>query len=158
MFTTRRVLTGLGLAAVLATAGHLTARAASGNGCTVSVGGAEVGKKITAELVLFNTITTTHTLDLEILDGEGNTLVSRTGEIQLGRYETGMIDLTEQLSRDLTGKEKPYEGPVSVRVTGGDGSFREDTVLVHVAQYYGKRTKPKAAYVLPASYRDDGQD
>ena len=155
MFTTRRTLTAIAFAAAIGVAGHLTAQADGGAGCTVFVGGADSSKKGNPELVIFNTVDASHSLDLQILDGDGNTLVDRADEIALTRYQTATIDLNEQLERDLERREKRYSGPISVVISGGGPGFGPNTVLIHVAQYYGKRSNPKTAFVLPAVFRDD---
>jgi hypothetical protein len=63
------------------------------------------------------------------------------------------VDLMEQFSRDLPKRTKPYQGLFSVEVSGAS-PFGANTVLIHVTQFYGSRKNPKAAFVLPATYRD----
>ncbi len=59
-----------------------------------------------------------------------------------------------ELTRDLPGKAKVPPGLLQIQVTGA-APFGEDTVLIHVTQYFGTRRRPKAAMVLPAVYRGD---
>lgn len=110
-------------------------------------GGAQSQKGAVPELVLFNTTAAPMTLDLRLVAADGTTLVDRAGEIDLGSRQTVFVSLAEQLSRDLPKGVAPYKGTFSVVVSGAD-PFAESTVVAHVAQYFGSRKSPKAAYVL----------
>lgn len=147
-----RWFTLLGLTVAIAAALHLRAHA-DGATCVALIGGVEASKKSSPELVLFNTASGSYTLDLTLRDADGNVIVSRDGEISVGAYQTVGIDLMEQIRRDLPKKTKPYAGLFSAEITG-DTPFGPDTVLVHVTQFYGSRKNPKAAFVLPAVFRD----
>jgi hypothetical protein len=109
--------------------------------------GADSSKGATPELVLFNLTPTQMTLTLTLVDPEGTPVVHRVGEIELGSRQTKTVDLLEQFSRDLPRGQKPYAGRFAVVVRGA-APFDESTVVAHLAQYYGKRKKPSAAYVL----------
>lgn len=140
---------GLAVAAALGTAGaqEEVRRAAH-------FAGVDGGKGAAPELVLFNTTGTPMTLDLKLVDPEGNVLVDRADEIELGFQQTAFVDLAEQLRRDLPRNVKPYRGSFAVVVSGGP-PFDASTVVGHVAQYYGARARPKAAFVLQPLFRDE---
>ena len=109
--------------------------------------GAQSDKKSVPELVLFNTTAAPMTLDLRLHAPDGSVLADRAGEIELGARQTVFVGLAEQLARDLPEGTKPYRGSFSVVVSGAE-PFSESTVVAHVAQYFGTRKSPKAAYVL----------
>lgn len=148
----------LGLAAIAAasTAALRSEPArAAGTGCTAYFGGVTSEKGAVPELVLFNTGDATLTLDLLLRDASGTVLADRADELTLGPRQTLAVDLLEQLARDVDRPAKPYAGLLSVEVHG-DAGFDGDVVIAHVAQYFGKRTKPTAAYVLrPVFVADD---
>jgi hypothetical protein len=140
-----------GFAALVATA---PARAGEESPCTAYVVGASSAKGAVPELVLFNTTSQTMTLDLDLLGPDGVAIISRAGEVVVNGRQTLSMDLLEQFKRDLTGKAKPYAGTFTVALHGPVG-FTADRVIVHVTQYYGTRTKPKAAYVLDPVFQPD---
>lgn len=109
--------------------------------------GAQSSKGAVAELVLFNTSAAAMTLDLKLLLPDGTVLVDRPAEIDVAGFQTVFVSLAEQIARDVPKGEVPYKGTFSVIVSGAE-PFSESVVVGHVAQYFGTRKSPKAAYVL----------
>ena len=118
---------------------------------TAHFAGAQSDKRSVPELVLFNTTSTAMTLDLQLVAPDGSVLVDRAGEIALGSRQTAFVNLAAELAQDLPEGTKPYRGSFSVVVSGAE-PFGESTVIAHVAQYFGSRKSPKAAYVLRPLY------
>jgi hypothetical protein len=116
------------------------------------IGGGEAGKQRAAEIVVFNTSGFPIPLDLRIRDSEGVVIVERLGELSVGPQQTVFVDVQAELTRDLARKEKPYQGLFSVELTG-PAPFGPDDVVVHLAQYFGKRKNPKAAFVVRALFK-----
>ncbi|MCE9637823.1 MAG: hypothetical protein K8T90_19155 [Planctomycetes bacterium] len=144
------------LAAILAatvSVGLWAARGAAADPVTAAiVGGVDSSAGAVPELVLSNLTSATQTLDILLLDANGDTLVSHAADVTLGPRATVAVDLLEQLRRDLPKKAKPYAGIFTVEVRG-DAGFTESAVLVHVTQFFGTRKKPKAAFVLRPVFR-----
>lgn len=150
-----RVAVGV-VAAVLGAAaasfgGRDTARA-EGASCSAFVGGADASKGAVPELVLSNLTDSEMTLDLVLRDKVGVAIIDRQGEITLSPRATMSVDLLEQFRRGLPKRTKPYASLFSVEVRGVD-PFASNTVLMHVTQYFGSRSKPKAAFVLRPEFR-----
>ena len=156
MRTSNRAWSAFAIAAALGAAAVLSsgtrARAQAEPMTTAYVGGVDTGSGAVPELVLSNLSNTSMTLDLVLRDGAGAVLVNHPAEIPLAGSQTVAVDLLAQLKRDVPRGKKPYRGIVMVEV-GGDSSFGQDSVLVHVTQYFGSRKRPRAAFVLRPAYR-----
>jgi hypothetical protein len=135
--------------------GHLAARA-DGGSCTAYLSGLETSKKSPVELVVLNTTGVEMTLDLRLVDVEGNLVLDRPGGVVVGPRAMVAVSLEEELSRDLARKEKPFQGLVAIELSGDPG-FRSDTAIVHATQYFGKRKKPRGAAVFRALFRDESE-
>ena len=156
MRLTHRLLTFAALAALLLTAGQLAmgtdlARA-NGAACSAHMAGLETSKSTPVEIVVFNSTASEITLDLRLLDTEGDAVLERQGGIVIGSFKTAIVSLEAELARDLAKKQKPFQGIVAVELTG-DAPFAEDAVLVHATQYFGKRKRPRGAVIHRALFR-----
>lgn len=153
-----RVLTVLVLVLAAFAVGQLTA-SATGSGQTAYLGGGVVDKKAPLEVTVFNTTAAELTLDLLIRRADDNVLdpetilVDREAGVTVGPRQTLVLDVGEELSRDLPKGTKAYKGRVAVELCG-DAPFSSDAVVVHGTQYFGNRKRPKAAYVLTPLFRD----
>jgi hypothetical protein len=145
---------GAAACAALAAAALTPARAGTDAPCTAFIAGVSSAKGTAPELVLFNTSTGSLVLDLKLVQPDGTVLVDRPGEITLTSRQTRAVDLLEQIARDLPGRTAPYRGTFTVEVRGPVG-FNRDVVILHVAQYFGSRAKPKAAFVLDPLFIED---
>lgn len=123
--------------------------------CTAYIGGASSAKGAVPELVIFNTTFSTLTLDLKLLDPDGQVLIDRPAEIVVNGQQTLSVDLLEQFRRGLPKSAKPYAGTFTVQIDGPQG-FSEDFIILHLTQYFGSKAKPKAAYILKPVFRDNG--
>lgn len=121
--------------------------------CTAFIAGIGTSKGSVPELVIFNLTDGTLTLDVTLRDDAGTTLHT-IDDLELEPRRTVFTDLAEELSKDLPKGQKPYAGPLVVEVRGESG-FDADAAIVHVVQYFGSKTKPRAAYVLRPVYRAD---
>jgi len=135
--------------------GQLAARA-DGAACTAYLSGLQTSKKSPVELVVLNTTAAEMTLDLRLVDADGNEVLSRPGGVVAGPRAMVIVSLEEELSRDLPKRTKPFEGVVGIELSG-DGAFRSDTAIVHATQYFGKRKKPRGAAVFRALFRDNSE-
>jgi hypothetical protein len=110
------------------------------------LGGLETGKTSVPELVVLNTTNSALSLDLKLRAADGTVLVNRAAALLVGAQATGVLNLqTELATAGVNGK--PYLGTFSAQVSG-ESPFDQSTAIVHVTQYFGKRTKPKAAFVI----------
>lgn len=147
---TKSVLAFLGAATLAAGAAFVLApvgRAQEIVPVTAYIGGVDTKAKSASEIVLSNLTSSSFTLNLVLRDTDGTAIVDRPGEITLNPRQTKAVDILEQLRRGLPLRTKPYAGILTVEVSG-DPPFSEETVLVHVTQYYGPRKTPRAAFVL----------
>lgn len=144
-----KYLTPLLAAAVLAVAGFAvlhTAALAQPVVTSAFLGGLETGKTSVPELVVLNTSNSAVTLDLKLRAADGSVLVNRAAAITVGAQATAFVNLqTELATAGVSGK--PYVGTFSAQVSG-EAPFDQTTTIVHATQYFGKRTKPKAAFVI----------
>lgn len=153
-----RLLTVLLLVAAAFAVGQFTASATT-SGSTAYIGGVEVDRKAPLEVTLFNTTNAEMTLDLLVRSvddhvGDPDTvLVDRPASLTLGPRQTLIVDVGDELARDLPKKTKAYRGRVAVEVCG-DAPFGPDTVAVHATQFFGNRKRPKSAYVVEPLFRD----
>lgn len=110
------------------------------------LGGLETGKTSIPELVVLNTTSSAMTLDLKLRGPDGAVLANRAAALAVGPLATGTLNLqTELATAGASGK--PYVGTFSCELSG-EAPFDQTTTVVHVTQYFGKRTKPKAAFVI----------
>ncbi len=120
---------------------------AAGASTTATMAGLQTSRKTPVEVVVFNTTGSELTLDLRIIDTDGNTVLERPGGVVVGSLETAVVSLDAELSRDLRKKQKPFEGIVAVELAG-DAPFAEFNAIVHATQYFGKRRRPRGAVVF----------
>ncbi len=144
-----KYLTPLLSAAVLAATGFAvlhTGVLAQSVTTSAFLGGLETGKTSVPELVVLNTTNSTLTLDLKLRAADGTVLVNRAAAMTVGPLATVFLNLqTELAAAGASGK--PYVGTFSAQVSG-EAPFDQSATIVHVTQYFGKRTKPKAAFVI----------
>ncbi len=141
---------GLALAA-----SQLVARA-NGGEWTAYLSGLETSKKTPVELVVLNTTDLDMTLDLRLLDKEGNEVLNRPGGVVAGPRAMTIVSLEAELSRDLPKRTKAFSGVVAIELSG-DPNFNDSTAIVHATQYFGKRARPRGAVVFRALFRDNAE-
>ncbi len=146
MIARLRHLTLAAAVTIALVAGALVAHA-DGASCTAHLAGLQTGNKSPVEVVVFNTTAQELTLDLRLLDGDGNELVNRVGGIVVAGRGTAVVGVETELDRDLPKRTKRYSGLVAIELTGG-APFGSTTTVVHATQYFGKRKNPKGAVVF----------
>ncbi len=158
--TRHQLLAGIAVAAVLAitlvvtlATGSLGARAA-GSDSTVYFGGMDISKRTIPVLTVFNAQEAPMPLDIDVVlrDGEGQVLISRDNVLSLGDFESGSVDLFQELIRDLPRRTKPYQGIFSLEVTSDSPAFEEAGVIAHVTEFFGKPTRARAALLFDPTW------